>query len=424
MVGLLLALAAVTPGPAHAEGATLAEVIRLALSRNERAHIARLSVISAEAAVTRARAGFLPTIGLTGNETLRPYTAEQNSKVVLDSNAANGSLYVSQPLLSLPAFPLYASAKHSRDSALHGETDSRRLLAFSAARAFFSTIAQQNLVTAAERRLDRANASLKDVSDRALAQLVSSNDVTRARVERASALQTVAAARSSLQQARINLEYIIYAGLPAALTNPPGSLGPPVLDVDRLTAQALIQRPDLAAARSSHQAAMASAKEPPLRFVPTLSSTAQLRVADTPYVPATNRYYDATMLLNLSWIIWDAGVRGADRESRLAAAETAQLQMQALQRSIHADVRTAIAELTAARESLQAAEEGVAAARLSAEESTTLYKQGLAKAIELVDANLSRFNAESALAAAQLALHQAELDLRAALGLFPIDGVR
>jgi outer membrane protein TolC len=63
------------------------------------------------------------------------------------------------------------------------------------------------------------------------------------------------------------------------------------------------------------------------------------------------------------------------------------------------------------------------AARQSADETAILYKQGLAKAIELFNANQSRFDAEISLAAAQLALRQGELDLRAALGLFPVEGV-
>ena len=53
-----------------------------------------------------------------------------------------------------------------------------------------------------------------------------------------------------------------------------------------------------------------------------------------------------------------------------------------------------------------------------------LYKQGLAKAIELVDGNSTKFDAEVAVAAAELAVRQAELDLRAALGLFPLDGLQ
>jgi outer membrane protein TolC len=90
---------------------------------------------------------------------------------------------------------------------------------------------------------------------------------------------------------------------------------------------------------------------------------------------------------------------------------------------VTADIKLAIASLVAARASLTAAEDGVVAARQSADETAILYKQGLAKAIELFNANQSRFDAEISLAAAQLALRQGELDLRAALGLFPVEGV-
>lgn len=100
------------------------------------------------------------------------------------------------------------------------------------------------------------------------------------------------------------------------------------------------------------------------------------------------------------------------------------MQHQALWRHIETDVRTAVAELLAAQSSLKAATQGYDAAKRSADETNVLYKQGLAKAIELVDANSTRFTAEVGMAAAQLALRQAELDLRAAMGLFPIDGVQ
>src|SRR5262249_44493753 len=114
----------------------------------------------------------------------------------------------------------------------------------------------------------------------------------------------------------------------------------------------------------------------------------------------------------------------ADASSRQASADVAELQVRALRKKITADIRTAVAALVAGRSSIQAAQEGVDAARKSADETAVLYKQGLAKAIELVNANSSRFDAEVSLAAAQLGLRQAELDLRAALGLFPITGVQ
>jgi outer membrane protein TolC len=220
----------------------------------------------------------------------------------------------------------------------------------------------------------------------------------------------------------VSLEYLLDAEAPSTLRAPGAPLYVGALEVPRLTSEGVAARPDLFAARASALAATAFAEEPKLRFVPTLGATGQLKVADSQI--AGSRYWDTTLVLALSWTIWDAGVRHADEMARVAAADVAHLQAKQLQRKIGADVRTAVASLVAARASLKAAEEGVAEAGKSVDETVVLYKQGLAKAIELVDANLSRFNAEQSLAAAQLAVHQAELDVRAALGLFPLDGVK
>ena len=50
-------------------------------------------------------------------------------------------------------------------------------------------------------------------------------------------------------------------------------------------------------------------------------------------------------------------------------------------------------------------------------ETQILYRQGLARAIELTTANAQRFDAEVTRATAKLAMEQAYLDLRFALGL-------
>ena len=54
-------------------------------------------------------------------------------------------------------------------------------------------------------------------------------------------------------------------------------------------------------------------------------------------------------------------------------------------------------------------------------ETEVLYQQGLARAIEIVDANASRFDAEVSRESAKLAMEQAYLDVRFALGLGPVD---
>lgn len=401
---------------------TLAQVVRIALTRNERSRIAELSVRSAEAGVRRARAGFLPTITIGASETLRPWSEEQNGRQTVRSNAANAALTVAQPLLSASTFPAYSAAKHNAEAARWDAIDSRRQLSFDAARAFFGVIAAQRVLKAAERRLERADVSFNDTRSRAEAQLVSSNDVTRAQIERAKAVQSVVTARSSLATARVNLEYILDTEVAGELTAPAEKLAPESLDLVQLTNRAHAERPDIAAAREDVASTSASADEPGLRAVPTVNVAGQVRLADQDI--SGKRNYDTTVTLNLNWQLWDAGIRGADAISRRATADQAELQLKAMRRRVHADIRSAVSILQASRNSLTSAEQAVEAARRGADETNVLYKQGLAKAIELVDANLSRFDAEVGLAAAQLALRQAELDLRAALGQFPIEGVQ
>src|SRR5450755_2828588 len=94
---------------AQAEDLSLETVVKVALTRNERAEIAAQSVVAADAAVTKARVAFLPTLNMTAGETLRPQQIDQNGKVVARDNAANAALTLTQSLFNASAFPLYAS---------------------------------------------------------------------------------------------------------------------------------------------------------------------------------------------------------------------------------------------------------------------------------------------------------------------------
>jgi len=406
---------------ASAQELTLETVVKIALARNERAEIADQNVISAQAGVTKARAAFLPTISANASETLRPAPVKTQRDA-----AFAGAVQLNQPLFNATSFPLYAAAKHSYESARFTHTDTRRQLAFDAARSFFAVIAQQRVLNAAKSRLDLANATLDDTRVRASAGLTSSNDVTRSEIELASADQSSIGASNSLEAARLGLEYLIASPteIQSDLASPTQSLAPVDLGIAGLVNLAIKTRPDLASLRAAAASASSLAEEPDLRFVPTLSATAAARVTDTVIAPNTNRYVDPTITINFNWTIWDGGSRTADSDSRNAARVTAELQLRALARKVEIDVRAAVTELNAARNSLVAAQQGEDAARRSEEETNVLYKQGLAKAIELVDGNSAKFDAEVAVAAAELNVRQAELDLRAALGLFPLDGVQ
>src|SRR5579884_698584 len=156
----------------------LEDAVRLAESRNERAKISDLQVLVADAAVERARAGFLPVASLSGND-------QQHLEPVRPSpsNVGQASFTVNQPIVNAPAWPLYAQAKQLADAQRAQNVDDKRLLCFDAARAFFTVLNAEAVLNAADRQLDMAKANLADAQARAQAQLASSNDVTRAQID-------------------------------------------------------------------------------------------------------------------------------------------------------------------------------------------------------------------------------------------------
>ncbi|HEY2368047.1 MAG TPA: TolC family protein, partial [Polyangiaceae bacterium] len=162
------------------------------------------------------------------------------------------------------------------------------------------------------------------------------------------------------------------------------------------------------------------AGEPLLRLVPVIALTGSFGLS-TDETITQHGYYNAEQLgLALSWPLFDAGVRYADKRSRDAQATIADLTTDTLVRTVDEQVRSAVATLAASQSALDAAQRARDAAKQSADETAILYKQGLAKAIELVDANDSRFLADVSYATAEYSVALAYLALRQALGLDPI----
>jgi len=422
-----LAVAMLAPSlPASAAQAPLRldEAVRLALAGNERARIAELDVVVSRAGVQRALAGFLPVVSAGGSGTQHAEAPPTRAGAQpTPSGSAVGLVQLTQPLVNLPAWPLYRQAKQLLEAQSYQSTDDKRTLAFDASRSFIAALGSDATLRAAETRLGSAKANLADAQARVSAGLASSNDVTRANVDLAGAAREVEADRGIVDNAYVLLGFVLAAPTPSALERPEALLRAArqaPAPVDALVKTAIANRPDLAA---SHHAALAAhdfAVEPLLRLAPTLGLTGQLNLSTGETFSGT--WHDESLALVLSWTLFDAGVRYADRNARVAQAEIADLNASLLARDVAAEVRGAVALLVSTQAALAQAEAAVQAARVNVDETAILYRQGLAKAIELVDANDSRFAAEVSFSQAEYAMAQAYLNLRQAIGENPLDG--
>jgi outer membrane protein TolC len=406
----------VAAAPARADAPlTLDQAVQLALAHNERSGIAALDVTVAQAGVARARAAFLPVLSANGNDSYGPFDTKSK-------NSARATLTVSQPVIAPSAWPLYSEAKHSFAAQQAQSVDDRRQLAFDTAKAYLAVLLADEVVKAAQKKLETARADVADTDAQVKAQLASSNDVTRAQISLASGVRELAADQGQLDAAYVQLELLVNARVPRALDRPTALLAAsenPLPAVDALVAQSIKARPDLVARKESALAAHDFAREPRYRFFPTLAVQAQ-GLAST-VATQSGHDVDATLSVVAAWNIYDAGVRSADEQARDASAEIADLQTAELVRTVDAQVRSAAAQLAASQQALAAARDAVTASQKSAQETAILYHQGLAKAIELVDANEQRFLAEVSLAEAEFSLASAYFALLQAMGRGPLD---
>ncbi len=401
--------------PATAADLSIEEAIAAADKNHERARIADQRVVQADADVDGATSDFLPTLTLGASATARPAEDSAGRYVT-----GSGSLTLTQPLLKPSAIPRLASAKHSLKAAELTAEEEHRALAHETARAFLAGLAAERFLDAAKSRLARARANLDNSQARADAELNSINDVTRAKLEVASAQREVAQRSRDSIQAKLALEILV--GAPVEGLAPPSALFASAQSFSgnkkKLTDAALAGRSDIKSLEQRTLAARELADEPNYRLIPSLDLVGQWRVNPDPITPQP--WHEETLTLSLSWTIFDGGQRYADRRSQLASVTTFELQKSQVERTLGQEVRSAMASLEAARESFTLATEASAASRANTKETNELYQQGLARAIEVTDATAEEYAADIEAASSKIEMAASYLDVRFALGLSPI----
>jgi outer membrane protein len=413
LASILLILLAFPAFGQEAVPLTIERAVQLALTRNERAAAAETTVEAADARLSRARTAFFPRLDVTGSF--------RNDSAGDTRNTLASVATLSQPLFDARAFPLIRFARLERSSIRLFADEDKRILGYDAADAFLVTLSLEQVLAAAEHRREFARTSLDDSRARFEAGLVSSNDVTRAELEMATAVRGVAEASGNVQSARIQLATLLNTEIAGPL-QVPESLLAAASSESGVTAgeitEAQQRRNDIAASRLHVEALQAFAEEPSRRFIPSANLTAQTSNINEGSI--SDRNNDALVGVTLNWPVFDAGLRRAETAERTAVARGAELELQLALRGVEQQIRTASVRVESEQAALREATAALRAARKNADETNELYRQGLASALELADANQRLFEAEVAEVTARYRMAQAYLALREAGGLDPL----
>lgn len=411
-------------------GMTLERAVRQAAERYEGPRAAVERARAADARVDRAHAGFLPDLTLKGTYTRNAFETKKYlttpgamgtpptsmTTTTQHYNAFGADAALNMMLFNASAFPLLKQAKLDREAADLRATDASRLAGFDAALAFLSVLGSEQVVAAAERRVQLARTNVDEARARTAAGLAGSNDVTRAELEVASAERDLVRARGDVGAARLELGHLVGEAVDGPLVVPDALLEDargttPAPDTLAPSAR---KRLDVAAAEKSTEALEASSDEPLMRTVPTLDLFGKVRTTNETGLSAHD--VDGSLGLTLTWILFDGGERYAEHDERVALARADAIDAEGLSRRAELELRGAANALRTGQATAVQAEVAVRAAEQNSRETGELYKNGLTPALAVADAVAQLFTAEVDLVRARYGVAQALLEMRRAAG--------
>ncbi|BEQ16462.1 TolC family protein [Desulfoferula mesophila] len=424
LVGLMC-LAAV-PAPGEEPRLTLGEALAVALEQNPTLETYRQEVAQAEGRLTQSSSRWWPQLsGEAGYS--RNYSENRRTAYLEGSNSDQYNYYSTELALTQKIYDFgrtggtVEASRQELSATRHDLVTQREKVLLEVKAQYFEVLKNQHLVTVAQKTLASQAKHVEQAKGYYSTGLRPKIDVTRAQVDLANARLALISAQYNRRRARVALEKVMgkrpYPGdyTLADIQNSPPL--PP--DLPPLVAEALKQRPETASLQAGIQAAQGRLTSARGGYWPSLDAGADYGLSNTDF-PLDNGW-SAGMFL--TWPLFSGFLTQGQVSEYQAQVRQRQAQYKELELTISQQVEEAWLVLRESAERIDVAE----VARLNAEENFRLaqgrYEAGVGDAIEFTDAQVSLFDARSAVVRARYDYLQAFAALERAIGR-PLAGSR
>jgi outer membrane protein len=393
-----------TPPEASHTALSLPRLVDVALTNNPDTRVAWQRARAAAAAYGGSRAAYYPALG---THTRAGYTRE-----LIELPGAVGALsqWYAEPVLRLTYTLLDFGRRNADDERARNQlaasnfTFNRELqtVVFNTQRAFYALAASHAGVTAAEQNLELAKTDNDAVQKRVDLGLATEPELLLARERVAQSEYDLASARLVVRESEATLALAIgvAANTPfeiesLASQQVPKSLGQ---EVDELIADAVRQRPDLAAQVASLNASQAGIERARAEFYPTVGLLGEyglqawnFTLQGPPSITTAQPQYTGEMLLD--WDIFTGFKRLNDLKEAEASRSEAAASLQTSELGAIADVWRAYYEFESTLKKYEYAEALLAATNEAYNANLDTYRQGLSTIVELLTADRDLANA-------------------------------
>jgi outer membrane protein TolC len=398
--------------PTPVPSISLSRAIELALSRNPTAILAYEEIRRAEALAEQTRSASLPTIAGSGVFTQLDSARRAANVVTQPQTGLLLAATADVPLVVPRSWALWSQSRDQVNVASLSASDTRRLLAVAVARAYLAVVAQKREIVAVTRARDTDRAHYEYAQTRYQGGLGNRIDAVRAVQQWQSDEANLEAQYSSLARQREALG--VFAGVDGPLDAEEPNLQA-ATDPKRAMSDAE-RRSDVVLENARLEAARHMVRDDWTDYSPYVTGEFMpfYSTPATPTYPTTG--WQAQLVLTVPLF---GGLRyGVEKEHRVNRDEEIS-RLDGVLRQARSEVRTAFEELRRADGALRDATKAAELAETALDLANTAYKSGAATNIEVIDAERTALDAETAVAVAEDNARQARLDLLSATGRFP-----
>jgi len=389
---------------------TLEDCILTALARNPQLMASEQDVVSADAALTRARSPYYPQLTLGLVEAIGSDPVSDDTETTEEA-----SLALRQTIWQSGLRETVGESVARFKSAEFVYTADEQALVEQVTVDYYGVLAADQLVGVAEAGVESSRQHLEEVQARIEVGVSAEVDESTAQDDLARAELSLIDARSLVRIARAQLKTTM--GLPQQTTLELARAQAVVADEFPTLGEALAiaeqNRPDLLSARAAVDASRSALRQAEIRGGPLTDISGQY---DCGYSDWEHRDPSWDLTLTLSWPLFDGYAKQADIISSRASLVRSEAQFQAALDQVGFEVESALAELERARQRVIATARSVAAAEARLRAAQGKYQQGVGILLEVTDARAALTDALAEQVGAEYDYRTALVGLQRILG--------
>jgi outer membrane protein len=392
---------------------TLANAVQTALARNPSAIVAYDEIRRAQALVVEVRSASLPTLYATGTFTQLDSPRLVGNTVDLPQTSLQVAGLLNVPLIVPRQWALWSQSKDQVSVAKMSAEDTRRVIATAVARGYLTVIAQKRVIDVAIRARDTDRAHYEYAHQRFAGGVGNRIDEVRANQQLQSDEANVQQQYSNLTRDREALGVLVGVGGPLDAED----VSLPTLTDQQQAMTDAEHRSDVQVGHEKVHQAQHTVNDAWTDYSPYMSGLFMPFFQTPAEIQYPKTGWQLELLLTIP--LYDGGLRYGQERERKVNRDEAQAQLDNTLRQARSDVRTAFEEVRRADAALQSSRDAAKLAEDALDLANIAYRAGAYTDIEVIDAERTARDAETAVAVAEDGARQARVDLLSATGHLP-----